>query len=84
METEAPIATEQARWRQLYLAALFENDRTKMPGRIQEAVAAILDRSRKLFPNGNYPERQQLHSALQALHVLQNCVERGRVGARVA
>lgn len=84
MKTEEPVAPEKAPWRELYLAALFENDETRMPARIQEAVTAILERSRGLFPHGSSAERQQLHSALQALRALQNCVNRERLGPRAA
>jgi hypothetical protein len=64
-------------WRELYLAALFENDKQLIPGRIVNAEQAIVARARQLFAAGNdtIEEDQALDDALYALRALQNCLE---------
>ena len=72
--SQSPLAMEQS-WRDLYVAALFEKDRTKLPQRIVEARAAIADRRRKLFASGNDTrERQVLDNALFSLGALKLCL----------
>jgi hypothetical protein len=45
-------STEALRnWRELYKAALFETDTSKIPSRIEEARRALAFRSRELFEN---------------------------------
>ena len=63
-------------WRELYVAALFETDREKMPSRIAEAEQAIVARARELFSAGNdtIEEDQALDDALYALRALQSCL----------
>jgi hypothetical protein len=64
-------------WRELYLAALFENDKSLMPSRIADAEQAIVARARELFSAGNdtIEEDQALDDALYALKALQNCLQ---------
>jgi hypothetical protein len=64
-------------WRELYLAALFEDDRKLVPTRIANAEKAIVARARELFSAGNdtIEEDQALDDALYALRALQNCLE---------
>ena len=73
-------------WRELYKAALFETDRYKIPGRIEEAEKAIIERARQLF--GSYTdtieEDQALDDALYALRALQHCVGSRDTGAAAA
>lgn len=72
--SHSPLAMERS-WRDLYVAALFEKDRTKLPQRIMEARAAIADRRRKLFASGNDArERQVLDNALFSLGALKLCL----------
>ena len=62
-------------WKELYVDALFENDRTKMAARIAEARAAIVSRARDLFrdPGDHIEEGQALDDALYALEALAHC-----------
>jgi hypothetical protein len=60
-------------WQDLYKAALFESDRTKLAERIAEAERAIVVRTRVLFHQAQdaAQERLALDAALYALHILQ-------------
>jgi hypothetical protein len=64
-------------WRDLYTAALFETDRSRVSERIADAKVAITARARELFSAGNdtIEEDQALDDALYALHALQNCLQ---------
>jgi hypothetical protein len=59
-------------WRDLYRAALFETDRTRIPQRITEAEMAIMARVKELFVIGGdqIDEQQILDDALYALKAL--------------
>jgi hypothetical protein len=63
-------------WRELYKAALFESDRSKLPRRIADAEQAIIARARQLFgtDTDNIEEDQALDDALYALRALQSCL----------
>jgi hypothetical protein len=63
-------------WHSLYQAALFESDREKIPGKIDAAEKAILDRVKQLFvlTSDHIEEDQVLDDALYALRALRNCV----------
>jgi hypothetical protein len=63
-------------WRELYKAALFETDKSKLPSRIADAHQAIMVRARELFatPTDNIEEDQALDDALYALRALQSCL----------
>jgi hypothetical protein len=65
-------------WRDLYVAALFETDKNRLPVRISSAEKAIVARARELFAVGSdtIEEDQALDDALYALRALQNCLER--------
>ena len=61
-------------WQELYKAALFEDDGTKLPARIADAESAIIIRARNLFHNSeNAVERRALDSALHFLRILRGC-----------
>jgi len=64
-------------WRKLYTAALFETDREKLPGRIDEAEKRLLQRSRELFamPGDNIEEKHAVDDALYALRALRSCLK---------
>ena len=63
--------TEQ--WRELYKAAVFETDKSKLSGRIDEAQAALVLRMRELFHNReNIQERQAVDVAISALRMLRS------------
>ena len=63
-------------WHELYKAALFETEISKMPLRIQEARKALALRSRELFAIApNYDgETEAIEDALYALQALENCL----------
>ena len=62
-------------WHELYKAALFETERSKIPSRIEEARGALVFRSRELFETSpNYDdETEAIENALYALQALENC-----------
>jgi hypothetical protein len=64
------------KWQDLYVAALMEGDREKIPLLIGEAERAIVDRARELFAAGgdNIQEEEGLDDALYALHALKTCL----------
>jgi hypothetical protein len=61
-------------WRDLYKAALFEVDKTRLPDRIAQAEKALALRARELFyaAGDNIEEGEALDDAIYALHALQN------------
>lgn len=63
-------------WHVLYHAALFENDRNRIPQRIEEAERAILSRIKELFVTtaDHIEEDVILDDALYALRALRSCV----------
>lgn len=64
------------RWRELYLAAIFETKKSQIPLRIRTAEEAIAQRSRQLFAlSSSSGERNSLASALVALHPLRVCID---------
>lgn len=69
--------TELCKWRELYLAALFETDKKKLPSSIATAELAMSQRARELFavPEGGDEERDGLQEALYALRALRHCLE---------
>ena len=64
-------------WRKLYTAALFEKDKEKLPGRIDEAERRLLQRTRELFamPGDNIEEKHAVDDALYALRALRSCLK---------
>ena len=69
-------------WRDLYLQALFETDRSCIRTRIVEAKRALIQREHQLFaePDGK-AEREAVTNALNALYALQTCLELEGAGA---
>ena len=63
-----------SRWRQLYRAALFEIEESKLPARIAEAEKALVLRARELFQAAghNGEETEALDHAMCALHALRS------------
>lgn len=66
-------------WKDLYMAALFETDKSQLPKRIAEARAAINLQRKKLFISANNisdiaQERQVLDNALFSLQALASCM----------
>jgi hypothetical protein len=77
MTTPNSLQRRPAGWRELYTAALFETDRTRIPARIADAEQAIVARARELFSAGNdtIEEDQALDDAMYAVRALQNCLQ---------
>jgi hypothetical protein len=70
-----PMVSRFSRWKDVYTAALFEDDRTRISARIAEAEAEIVKRMRELFnppDNDNTDERDVLDCALCMLQTLKN------------
>jgi hypothetical protein len=62
-------------WRDLYIAALFENDKSKMANKIAQAQAAIaFERRRLMALDNDIRERQLLDNALFSLRALRSCL----------
>ena len=61
-------------WRQMYKAALFEIDKSKLPKRIAEAERAVVLRARELFQaaGDNGEETEALDDVMYALHALRS------------
>src|SRR5215470_6271769 len=67
------LGSTQHSWRELYLLALFEPDKTKANSRITEAEKALIRRERELFTN---PQDPQQHPREQRGHPASAQVER--------
>lgn len=62
-------------WRDLYLQAVFETDRSRLRARIHLAQRALVLREHELFADCNgRAEREAVTSALNALYVLGTCL----------
>ena len=61
-------------WRDLYLQAIFEFERTKVAARIQDAQRALILREHQLsMEPGGSAEREAIINALHCLEALQHC-----------
>jgi hypothetical protein len=65
-------------WRELYEAAMFETDRTKLRQRVQAAKFSIDDRLQELLKDhgGTPEERQAISDALVGLNVIRRELEK--------
>jgi hypothetical protein len=74
MNTISAKVLDSRVWKELYRAAVFELDETKLPERIARAEKALALRARDLFHIGgdNIEEGQALDDAMYALHALRN------------
>ena len=74
MNTGSSISLNSRAWRDLYKAALFEVDKTRLPDRIARAEEALVARARELFhiAGDNIEEEQALDDTMYALHALRN------------
>ena len=63
-------------WKNLYVAALMENDEHRIPSLIAVAERAIVERARQLFeaPGDHIQEEHAMDDALYALHALESCL----------
>jgi hypothetical protein len=69
MNTGSSISLNSKAWRDLYRAALFEVDKTRLPDRIAQAEEALVVRARELFhmAGDNIEEEQALDDTMYAL-----------------
>ena len=67
-------AASPSEWKDLYRAALFESNKSKIPSRITDAERRIAARARELFNSGDPDtlERSELNVALYALLALKS------------
>jgi hypothetical protein len=74
MNTGSSTSLNSRAWKDLYKAALFEPDKTRLPDRIAQAEEALALRARELFhiAGDNIEEGEALDDAMYALHALQN------------
>src|ERR1017187_6242183 len=74
MNIGSSIALNSRAWRDLYRAALFEVDKTRLSDRIAQAEEALVVRARELFhiAGDNIEEEQALDDTMYALHALRN------------
>ena len=74
MNTGSSKSLDSRAWRDLYKAALFEVDTTRIPDRIAQAEEALVARARELFhiAGDNIDEEQALDDTMYALHALRN------------
>jgi hypothetical protein len=70
-------------WKDLYRAALFEPNESKIPSRIAAAEKRIAARARDLFNSGNQDtvERSALNVALYALFALKSSLDWNSAGS---
>jgi hypothetical protein len=74
MNTGSFKSPDSRAWKDLYKAALFEVDKTRLPERIAQAEEALAARARELFhlAGDNIEEEQALDETMYALHALRN------------
>jgi hypothetical protein len=72
MEARVCKSRNNEGWKEVYMAALFEDDNTKIPQRIAEAEKALATRARELFgaDDSQYPEQQAIENAKYFLRIL--------------
>jgi hypothetical protein len=68
------MSLDSRAWKDLYKAALFEVDKTRLQERIAQAEEALVARARELFhiAGDNSEEGEALDDAMYALHALRN------------
>jgi len=76
MATRINDGPTKRNWKDLYVEALLEGDRDKIPALIDRAERAITDRARELFAveGDHIQEEEGLDDALYALHALKTCL----------
>jgi hypothetical protein len=68
-------------WKDLYVAAILEPNRTCLLDRVHAAESSILDRVQDLHGRRSFSERKALNHALKTLHDLQeHCLSLPRSG----
>ena len=80
------MPSESAKWQELYKAAIFETDRTKLPFLIRQAEEAIIRRGRDLLTVSRRQDEEgdALDDALYALRALRSSLHWRTHEAKVA
>jgi hypothetical protein len=83
MNTGSSKSLDRRAWRELYKAALFEADKTKLPERIAQAEKALGLKAQELFyvAGDSIEERTALDDAVYVLHALRNTSQTNRLYA---
>ena len=78
MNTTVCRALETQSWKDLYQAAICESKLNKLPGRIDDADAALVMRARELYyaVDDELEEKQSLEDAMSILHALRRSMKR--------
>jgi hypothetical protein len=76
MATRITDMPNKRNWKDLYVEALLEGDRNKIPALIDRAERAIADRARELYMSkgDHIQEEEGLDDAMYALHALKTCL----------
>ena len=69
-------------WKDLYVAALFENDKTRLAQRIAAAQVAIAARRHKAASENDFEERRVLDNASFSLQALAQCFSLAQLVAK--
>ena len=76
MNTAVCRGLKSQSWKDLYQAALGESDLNRLPGRIDDAEAAIVIRARELYAvGGDAEEGESLDDAMCILHALRRSLK---------
>ena len=70
------VTPDPSDWRNLYAAALFENDQSKVTIRVADAESAMMSRSKALLSATNSDRREavELNQSLRMLQLLKACL----------
>jgi hypothetical protein len=77
----ASSSQRNAEWKDLYIAALFEHDKTKLAQRIAVAQFAIAERKQELVSGNDADEKLVLDNAAFSLLALARCFSVGQLVA---
>jgi hypothetical protein len=71
------VTPDPSDWKNLYAAALFESDQSKITRRVADAESAMISRSRALLSGSNSDRREaiELDQSLRMLQLLKTCLE---------
>jgi len=75
----ASSSQRNAEWKDLYIAALFEHDKTKLAQRIAVAQFAIAERKQELVSGNDADEKLVLDNAAFSLLALARCFSVGQL-----
>jgi hypothetical protein len=72
MEAELRVSPASRDWRDLYMAAIFEDDKAKILRRISDAETAVAARAVELFSTGDnqFREQKAMENAMYFLRLL--------------